>query len=956
MKPFILFRHKALLLFLMAFLLLTFTSKAQPANDNHGGFALFATAPALTVNGGGTCTSTTAGTLRDATISASIPAFTCATSAFLFDVWYKFTATSSNHTIRLDNYGSTYTRRQFAVYQFNNMGTLSVVTCSALSTTPSTTALSVNFIDFSPGTTYLVRVMYPNTVNTPTTSSNSTFRLCVTTGTNNAVQPVLSGKSYTNITRPNGGTVQTGDVLEFRQSINAGNWAIGTGSIYNVTYHDTIPTGLSYVANSIKFTTNEGLQFESGITGLVNLTDASGDDEAVYSGGVLRVNVGSLPREGASALVDRQLVYQGSPAVTPITYASAGGGKIHSRGRPSQFARFVVIVVRYQVTVTAATGTVFSTSNGQFRYKTTTSSFNDIAFPQTTINFPRYSIYVSANNTSSLCPGGSGVNVYTGGDFGSGTTRHDSTQLTIAPGYSWIPFATGAPQDGEFAVVNNTSANGSINKYTPLPDATTRVHRVWDIIGDHTGAANPDSGNLAVPWGTNGGYMGVVNAAFGINTAIQKNITGLCPETYYEFSAWFKNVCAGCSSDSAGRGMGDAPLFKQYLATKTINDSAGVSPDLTYTIDGVDYYTTGPIIYDKKWIKKGFLFRSSSSGSITLTIRNNAPGGGGNDWAIDDIELTTCFPNMTYSPSANPNVCENDMLVITDTVRSVFDNYVEYKWQRWSAATSGPWVDIGGSSGSASPVWNATLNVYEYVSTYTVPGTETGPANDGDLYRLVVASTTANLAGSSCSYSDPTTISLNVLIGCGPPLKADLLSATGRLTDNISRISWVTTKEDEPVSFSIERSDDGNNFRSIALINGYNNITAETNTYNYTDPVPVTNKVYYRVVMINNQNTKKYSSVIQLTPAAKKSFYFGTVVNPFNDELRYEIVSPVKDFAKIELIDGNGKVVKSEIQQVYSGSNSLSMYNTGTLSGGIYVLKASINGTLIFKKVMKEKK
>ena len=955
MRPPILLRRRALLSFLMVFLLLPFISMAQPVNDNHGGFPLFSTAPALTVNGGGTCTSTTTGTLNNATISPSIPTYSCGPTGNLYDVWYTFIATSSDHTIRLDNFGTNYTRRQLVVYQVNTLGTLSSVICSALQTSgPS--SLTLNFTDYSPGTTYLIRVIYPTTGAVMTT--NGGFRLCVTSGTTDVIQPVLSGKSYTNISRPNGGTIQTGDVLEFRQSINPGNWSITDGSMYNVTYHDTIPAGLSYVANSIAFQTNEGLQFESGITGSVNLTDASGDDEAVYDNtnvlyplGIIRVNVGSLPRAGASPINERQLVYQGSPAVTPITYSPAGGGKIHARGRPSQFARYVVIIVRYRVTVTAATGSIITTSNGQFRYNPTTTN---IASAQTLINFPKYSIYVSATNTSTLCQGGSGVNVYTGGTFGSGTKRHDSTQLTIVPGYTWIPFGTGAPQDGEFAVVNNTSANGSINKYVALPDAVNRVHKLWDIIGDHTNATNVDSGNLAVPWGTMGGYMAVVNAAFGINTALQKNITGLCPDTYYEFSAWFKNICAGCSTDSAGRSMTDGALFKPYLATKTINDSSGVSPDLTYTIDGVDYYTTGPIIYDKKWVKKGFLFKTGASGNVALTIRNNAAGGGGNDWAIDDIALNTCFPSMTYSPSAAPNVCAGNTIKITDTVRSVFNNYVEYKWQR--KTPSGSWTDISGTTGSGTPVWNAALSLYEYVSAYNIPTSQTTTANSGDLYRLIVASTSSNLAGTSCSYTDPTTIiTLNVLTGCGPPLKADLLSATGRVTDNVSKIFWITADEDEQVTFNVEKSIDGINFTSVGTVNGYFNISAPKNYYNFTDPVLIASKTYYRVVMTNSLNTKKYSSLIVLNPGVTNKFDFGNVTNPFASNLQYEINSGAIGNARIELIDGYGKIVKSETQQIYPGSNSLNMYTVNNLPDGVYVIRATMNGNTIYHKVIKGK-
>jgi hypothetical protein len=443
--------------------------------------------------------------------------------------------------------------------------------------------------------------------------------------------------------------------------------------------------------------------------------------------------------------------------------------------------------------------------------------------------------------------------------------------------------------------------------------------------------------------------MLLVNADYVASEIYKQDLTNLCPNTYYEFSAWVKNICPTCGSDSTGAQFAGTP-------TAPANGYVGVYPNLTFALDGLDYYNTGEID-TLGWLKKGFVFKTGPlQTTATFSIRNNSQGAGGNDWALDDIAVATCFPGMTYSPSATPNVCENDILIITDTVRSIFDNYIEYKWQRSTTGPGGPWVDISGASGTATPVWNATLSVYEYVSTYTIPGSQTTPANDGDLYRLVVASTTSNLAGTACSYSDPITIALNVLIGCGPPLKADLLSATGKLTNNIAKISWVTSKEDEQVIFELEKSADGINFSLIAIIVGKNNVTAETNNYSYTDPEVVNNKAYYRVVMINSQNRKKYSSTMLLNTIAKNGFSFGIVVNPFNNNLQYEINSPVKEFVKIELIDGYGKIVKSESQQVYSGTTPLSIYNTGTLPPGVYILKASVLGTMIYRKVVKEKK
>ena len=43
-----------------------------------------------------------------------------------------------------------------------------------------------------------------------------------------------------------------------------------------------------------------------------------------------------------------------------------------------------------------------------------------------------------------------------------------------------------------------------------------------------------------------------------------------------------------------------------------------------------------------------------------MTIRNNAPGGGGNDWAIDDVALYTQSGYARFAPSLQ--VCAGDQV------------------------------------------------------------------------------------------------------------------------------------------------------------------------------------------------------------------------------------------------------------------------------------------------------
>ena len=879
---------------------------------------------AISLTPGGSC-SNIAGSLAGATISAGIPAGCEASGSNTYDVWYQFTATSSNHTVQLSGYGTNFTRRQLVIYQ-GSCGVLTPILCSPFSTS-GTGTISVSSADLSPGITYYVRVVFNNTTATPITS-NGNFNICVTTGTNKTIPAVTTGKSYTNVTRPNGGVIMNGDVLEFRATIGVGSWST-TGSVYNVTYHDTIPAGLSYVPNSIQLKTNEGLAFQSAITGLTTLTDASGDDEAVVSGNVLRVHVPSLTRSSTG-----QSIVQVGPAVTPITYTSSGGGKINHNGRPSQFRSFCIIVVTYRVTVTAATGSTFTTSNGQLRYKTTANA-DDISFPQTIVDFPRYSAFVSSD--ASLCQSSVGINTYSGGDFGSGTTRHDSTQLTIAPGYTWSPFTSGNPGDGLFAVVNNTSSNGSTNKYVSLPNTTNRVFNVWDIIGDHTNAANQDSGNFAVPPGTNGGYMAVVNAAYGINTAVQRTITGLCSDTYYEFSAWFKNICAGCSSDSSGVQAVSGNPFKTYLPTKTLNDSAGVSPDLTYTIDGVDYYTTGNVVYDKRWIKKGFLFRTGpSQTSVTLTIRNNAPGGGGNDWAIDDIGLATCLPRLDMQPSTTPTYCNNNQVNLSVAVSTFYDNYTYYFWER-STDGGATWTAIHGSE--SSPLTYSYTNFSgEYRDTVNLPSFVATLAMNGYRYRIRTATSVANLSSVTCAvYNTVDVITIAVQTPCSP-LPADLLKFNAQLNGDKTVLFWKTV-EDGIKGYDIERSDDGERFYKIGYVmaNAQNGVESH---YNFNDPVAVNGKVFYRLRLNSTTSAEyKYSKILSVSLHAGDQFEISHLVNPFRERISFQLNAVRNEEVQLMLTDALGKPVFTKRIQVFKGSNAIAFEVPQQLAKGSYLLR-----------------
>lgn len=866
-------------------------------------------AGAINLYSNSTCINTHA-TLIGATPSASIP-LGCAAAGTYYDTWFSFDAANATETVTLSNVTSI-SNPTVQLYS-GSCGALSSVACGTTSLTAS--GLSI-------GARYYVRV------SNFSAASSGTFDICVT-----HQAPTSStfdyGKSYVNISKNSGGgTINPGDTLEVR-----GTLVIRGGSgLDSLSFLDTLHLagGVSLVPGSISLRTNEGIVYKS-------FTDAASDDEGYYytsgTDTVIRINFGT----GASA---------------------TARGSLLNTSKPSVFGSTCIIMATYRVVVYAGYGTTLGLGGGKITARDKgTGTLSDLSFSA------RNAIVYSSPG---LCPNAVAATNAIGGDnngtFGSGTTQNRAPSPNVT-GYTYSTFQTSNPQDYYYGIANNTSTGGS--SFTTVttwakPDNSSPEHRVfklWDITGDHTGATNTAKGNLPCDPSqpispTNPcGYMLIVNSAYKTDTAFQYTVSNLCTNTYYEISAWMKNICYKCGCDSNGVASTGAGYIPSGL-----NDSSGVQPNITFDINGVDYYTTGNITYgglgtstqtgsdsNNTWVKRGFTYLTGAAQtSLTLTIRNNAPGGGGNDWAMDDISLATCLPSMSYSPSINPNVCESNPITINDTISSYFTNYTNYKWQR-STNGGSSWSDVTGVT-SLSPT-------NSYITSYTVPPANTTQADSADLYRVVVATTVSNLSDPNCNISDGTTITLNVL-DCNPVLDVNLLNFNGRLINDYASLNWVTTKEEGQYVFIIEKSTDQQNFVQIGQVSSNNNNTTETNYYSFTDPSVLTGKAWYRLLMQKTTGGKKYSRTILLNNNVP-TFGFGNVINPFNSNLYFDINSNRN--AKIDaiLVDLSGKPVLRQSFLVYTGTNSLAIEKTGALPQGVYILRIENNGTFLNKQVVK---
>ena len=262
---------------------------------------------------------------------------------------------------------------------------------------------------------------------------------------------------------------------------------------------------------------------------------------------------------------------------------------------------------------------------------------------------------------SQSCEGNLGDNIFLDGDFGSGTSNDLQVDPEIAPGYVYT--TPGPPGDGFYTITKNTGAWAGL-------------YGTWLAINDNSTDPN--------------GYMMVVNASFDEGLFYEEEVTGLCDDALYEFSADVINL---------------------------IKPSVGghIKPNVSFLIDGVNVFDTGDIPQSGNWINFGFTFTTApGQTSVTLSLRNNAPGGIGNDLALDNISFRACGDEAFILPETVANICEDGSALTLDAtvVGDLYDNPA-YQWQQ-SFDMGGTWQNIPGANGGMYDHTDLASGVYYY--------------------------------------------------------------------------------------------------------------------------------------------------------------------------------------------------------------------------------------------------
>ncbi|WP_458113412.1 GEVED domain-containing protein [Arthrobacter sp. R1-13] len=169
----------------------------------------------------------------------------------------------------------------------------------------------------------------------------------------------------------------------------------------------------------------------------------------------------------------------------------------------------------------------------------------------------------------------------------------------------------GAPlPGGQTTYLYEGSAAVNDGEYALLSALPGAAGGWWHTASDHT----MDDAN---------GRMMVINASFTPGLFFQRTFTGLVPGTTYDFAAWITNA------NNVG-----SPILPN-VKFRVVDPATGV---VLSELDTGDIAGTSSL----EWHRFALQFAASQS-TVRLELMNSAPGGSGNDLAIDDISfMPTC--------------------------------------------------------------------------------------------------------------------------------------------------------------------------------------------------------------------------------------------------------------------------------------------------------------------------
>jgi hypothetical protein len=240
-----------------------------------------------------------------------------------------------------------------------------------------------------------------------------------------------------------------------------------------------------------------------------------------------------------------------------------------------------------------------------------------------------------------------------------------------------------------------------------------------------------------------------------------------------------------------------------------------------------------------------------------------------------------------------------------------------------------------------------TSTLYSQTIAVNIPG----------VYRFSLS-----LGGKSGGGSVRTSIDdLNVnapVIGCDDVvvnklLPVHLISFQGNMNKNNKvTLNWTVADNEIANNFEIERSVNGRDFTTVGVV--FASEKMGTENYMFYETTSGTDKVMYRLKMIDKNREVNYSRILIFQLKSTTTNNIKIIGNPVNDKLTFSYTSASTQMVDVKVYDMSGRVVLNNKVNSLEGSNVISLPLSSTFKAGMYVVEVNNGTELLSSKFVKQ--
>lgn len=171
-------------------------------------------------------------------------------------------------------------------------------------------------------------------------------------------------------------------------------------------------------------------------------------------------------------------------------------------------------------------------------------------------------------------------------------------------------------------------------------------------------------------------------------------------------------------------------------------------------------------------------------------------------------------------------------------------------------------------------------------------------------------------------------------------------------TSSCNRLSWTIASNQSIGSFELEKSTNGNDFKTIAVLIATGKFTTEN--YTYADTAISADKIMYRLrILIKSSQNDFYSRIILVQSIMKLDDNIRIMENPVRDKLFFNFNSTKVQEADIKVYSLTGKILVNQKIGGFKGNNLITIPLSSSFVPGMYILEINtdiLNQTAKFIK------